>query len=133
MSGGDFIKNIKRYCLLISDENLSRAKKIKEIDQRLREVKKFRKSCKSLKTKNLAKSPHRFIKLIYKNNPSLVIPLVSSSKRDYIPVGFMKRGIVFSDKVYIAYNPPQYLLSILSSRMHMAWVKTHCGKARHKL
>ncbi len=80
--------------------------------------------------RNKAFSPHKFE---FSNEPKmsqLIVPRVSSVRRKYIPMGFLENSIVISDSAQVIYEAPVELLSILTSNMHMVWVKTTSGKLK---
>ena len=57
-----------------------------------------------------------------------IIPAVSSERREYIPIGFLPAGTVVSNSAFAIYDAPLWLFAILTSKMHMAWVKTVGGR-----
>ena len=120
----EFLNNTYRWCLWISDEDLETANKIPFVKNRINLVKNSRISSKSLNHK-----PHKFVENRWKDENCLFMPETTSERREYIPIGYFKRGVVITHN-QVVYNPPLYLFSVLSSRMHMLWVRTVGGRLR---
>jgi hypothetical protein len=97
---------------------------------RVEAVRKFRLKSKSAPTRKLAATPTRFH---VENMPSgnfLLIPKVSSERRRFIPMGFMKPDVIASDLVFILPNASLFQFGVLSSTMHMAWVRHVAGRLK---
>ena len=120
----EFLNNTYRWCLWISDKDLETANKIPFIKNRINLVKNSRISSKSLNHK-----PHKFVENRWKDENCLFMPETTSERREYIPIGYFKRGVVITHN-QVVYNPPLYLFSVLSSRMHMLWIRTVGGRLR---
>lgn len=87
LGSGEFIKGTKRFCLWIADEKRPLAESIPVIKQRLDNVEKIRLSSSDSGAHKLASRPHQFREM-KEANSSLIIPSVSSERREYIPIGF---------------------------------------------
>ena len=124
----EYINGKDRWCLWISDRDLSEAQTIPEIKNRIAKVRKFRANSKRAGTIKLAERPHQFDSFRSAENNLLIVPKVSSERRPYIPIGFLDHNTVISDKAFALYDPPIYLFAIISSAMHMLWVKAFGGK-----
>lgn len=127
MGSSDFIRGYERYCIWIEDKDIEDSLKIPEIVERIKKVKEVRSSSKSVSTRNFNKGDHRFIQI--QNNPSssIIIPSVSSERREYIPMGFLDENTVISNLAFAIYNPDIYIFSILSSKIHNLWVRAVAG------
>ena len=124
----EFINGYERWCLWLGDCPPEQIRKMPESMKRVEAVRQFRLSSKSAPTRKLAKTPTRFH---VENMPSttfLVIPEVSSERRAFIPIGFMHPDTLCSNLVKIVPNATLYHFGILSSTMHMAWVRAVCGR-----
>lgn len=98
------------------------------VRQRVENVKKYRQASKSAPTRELAKFPTRFH---VQNMPSrryMVIPGVSSEKRNYIPMGFLRPLDIASNLLNVIPDATLYHFGVLTSEMHMAWVRQVCGR-----
>ncbi len=126
----EFIHSIERYCLWISDDAVSEAEASPAIAGKLREVRAFRSRSSKKATQKYAELPHRFMERRHQDQPSVVVPRLSSVRRDYIPMGFHSAGTVASDQLYVAYGAEPWLFALLQSRMHMAWAETIGGRMK---
>ncbi|MBV5309097.1 DNA methyltransferase [Chromatium okenii] len=128
-SGGDeFINNISRYCLWLVDCDLVEACRSKLIKKRIELNKQYRLSSNREQTKLLAKTPALFGEIRQPATQYLLVPKVSSENRDYIPIGFCHSNIIASGSALIIPDASIYHFGVLTSAMHMAWVRTVCGR-----
>lgn len=81
-------------------------------------------------TQKFASRPYRFVEARYKPTNSIVVPRVSSERREYIPLGYLGTDTVVSDAAYAVYDAELWVFAILTSRMHMAWVRAIGGKLK---
>jgi hypothetical protein len=126
----EFINGKIRYCLWIEDENLKNALSIPEIKKRIDTVYDFRMASNAKTTNQYGKTPHKFAQCCHKNGNSIIVPSVSSERRDYIPIGFLDENTVISNAANAIYDAEPYIFSILTSRMHMTWVRAVCGRLK---
>ena len=126
----EFIKGIDRWCLWVSDEELDIAYNIPSIRERIDKVREMRLSSKAQSTRKASEYSHKFIQIQHKPCSALIIPSVSSERRIYIPMGFVDKQYVVNAQCYVIYNPQTHLLSLLSSKMHMSWVRAVAGKMK---
>ena len=123
----EFINSKERFCLWIDDDDLIVALKSPEISSRIEKTKNFRLSSKDQSGRKLASKSHQF-----REHPDLseciIIPRVSSERREYIPMGYLEMGTVITDSAFAIYDAPLWLFGILTSKIHMAWVKTVGGR-----
>jgi len=126
----EFIKGLERWCLWINDERKSEAKCIPEIRKRLEAIDSIRLTSKAPSTRNFLGGSHRFIQIQHEPTDALIIPSVSSERREYIPTGFLDENTVISNLAFAIYNPPAHIFAIISSRMHMTWVRTVAGRLK---
>ncbi len=127
--GEDFLWGKERYCLWIDDADVEKAEKIKPIQQRIIQCKNFRMSA-GRDARKGADTPHRFFYRKYLNEDSIIIPMTSSERREILPVGYFNKGTVFSNGVFVIYKPEIYIFWILSSKMHMVWLRCTSGKLK---
>ena len=126
----EFIKGTKRWCLWINDTESAEAMKIPGIRERVGAVKKFRLNSRKAATRKFANSPYRFAEIRYKATSALLIPAVSSERREYIPIGFLDPKVVVVAPNFAIFDCPPLLFSILSSKMHMVWVRAVAGRLK---
>ena len=130
MMGREFINNIERWCIWIPDISPAELKKCPKILQRVQQVKEFRLSSKNIQTRQSADIPWRFGQYREPAEHYIAFAKVSSEKRRYIPFGFLTNEIIPGDKLFTIPNATIYMLGILTSNVHMAWMRTLCGRMK---
>jgi hypothetical protein len=130
--GNDFLNGEERYCLWIEDDKIEEANKIKKIKERIDKCKTYRLSA-GRDAMKAAEVPHRFFYRKYKDGEALMIPFTSSENRHYLPVGIEKGGAIISNGMLVVYDFDPYIFGILSSRIHMIWAKSVCGKLEERI
>ncbi|WP_296593211.1 DNA methyltransferase [Methylophaga sp.] len=126
----EFINGVKKYCLWIEDDQVSEVMTIDAIKHRLEQVRVSRLTSKKKSTQALASFPHQFGEKRFSRKPSIFIPSVSSERREYIPFGFLSDSDVVVAPNLAIYDPPIYMFSVLSSSMHMSWVRMVAGRLK---
>ncbi len=129
VGGADFLRDIKRYCLWIEDDQIDEANSIVDIKNRIDSCREYRLGA-GRDAKKAADIPHKFYYRRYKNSGSLMLPVTSSSRREYLPIGFSDNGAVISNGIYVVYDSEPYVFGILSSKMHIIWIKAVGGRMR---
>ncbi len=124
----EFINGYERWCLWLGDCPPHELKTMPLAMERVEAVREYRRASKSAPTRKLAETPTRFHVENIPNKPYLVIPEVSSERRPFIPIGFMDPETLCSNLVKIAPNASLFHMGVLSSNMHMAWVRSVCGR-----
>lgn len=129
----DAIHDLYRYCLAISDIQLDSARKFEEIAKRLELVGDLRSKSPKKETRDLlAKNPHRFQhSASIPNSIAIVMPRVSSERRPYLPACVMPRDTIVADTAFYLCDAALWNLSVLVSRLHLAWIGTVCGKLKN--
>lgn len=126
----EFINGSYRWCLWLRDASPGDLKSLPEISKRVELVREVRKKSKRPTTRKLAEFPSLFGEIRQPDSDYLVFPEVSSERRKYIPVGFVSKEIITSNKNYTIADPSLYSFGILSSQMHMAWVHYVAGRMK---
>ncbi|MDR0410015.1 MAG: N-6 DNA methylase [Spirochaetaceae bacterium] len=122
----EFINNIKRYCLWLTDIKPDELRKLKKVYSLVKKVKKIREQS---ARPQLADTPHLFAQITQpKGKDFILIPRVSSERRKYIPISFMKKDVIASDSTLIIPDGTLYHFGVLTSEMHMAWTRYVCGR-----
>ena len=124
----EFINKEPRYCLWLGDCPPHILRQMPKCLERVKAVKAYRLASKSEGTRKLAEKPTRFHVENMPNSDYLLIPSVSSDSRKYVPIGFMSKEILSSNLVLIVPNATLYHFGILTSNVHMAWMRTTCGR-----
>lgn len=118
----EFINNSDKYCLWISDDHKNIAYSIPNIKYRIEKCEEIRKNSKRWATNKLANVPYKFWEIRFCNTSSIIIPRVSSERRNYIPCWFLNSDSIISDSAFSISTSNVWLMWILTSRMHMTWV-----------
>lgn len=131
MGAEEFINNKHRFCIWTKDATPTDIKSSKILYERVLKVKEFRENSRAKTTNGYAKVPHMFAQITQPDNTDyLLIPRVSSERRRYIPIGFMNSNIISSDAVQIIPNATLYMFGILTSNVHMAWMRVVAGRLK---
>ena len=130
MGAFEFINGYKRYCLWLGNCPPSELRQMPESMKRVEAVRQFRLASKSATTRKLAETPCRFHVENMPDSNYIVIPETSSERRKYIPIGFLTPNVLCSNAVRIVPNATLYHFGILTSNVHMAWMRTVCGRLR---
>lgn len=128
ISASDFINGKFKYCLWIDKTNLDLAMNIPEVVDRIKKVEEYRKNSKREVTRKAAETPYEFGEIRWKETQAIIIPVVSSDLRYYVPIGYINDDIIPSYATFVIYDAPLWLMGILESRMHMIWLKTLSGR-----
>ena len=127
----EFINKKERWCFWLKNISPAELKKSKILYERVEAVKNFRLASKAKTTNGYAKVPHLFAQITQPDNTNyLIIPRVSSERRKYIPIGFMSPTSLASDSVQIIPNATLFHFGVLTSNVHMAWMRAVCGRLK---
>ena len=127
----EFIDSTYRYCLWLKDADADDYSENKVIEKILNNVKEYRLKSKRKATNELARNPELFGFISYKEGKTaIIIPRVSSENRIYAPMGIVDSNTIISDSAMAIYDAPLWLLGLLESRMHMAWLKAVGGRLK---
>ena len=128
-NGQIFIKNAKRYCLWVGNMNPSGLRKYPELMERIAKVKRFREASPKEATRRWAEYPYLFTE---NRQPEcgnyLLLPLTSSEKRRYVPLGYLPADVIANNSVQIMPNATLYDFGVLTSNVFMAWMRVVCGR-----
>ncbi len=130
LGADEFINGWERWCLWLGDCPPGQLRRMPEAMKRVEAVRMYRLASKSAPTRKLAETPTRFH---VENMPAdrfLLIPSVSSERRLFIPIGFIDPDTIASNLVLIVPHATSYHFGVLSSTMHMAWVRSVCGRLK---
>ena len=133
LGSAEFINGKDRWCLWITDEQVKDASEIPPIAERLERVRAMRLCSKAAITREFASQPHRFLQLSYKKTDSLIVPSVSSERREYIPIGYLGPETIISNLAFAVYDAEPWLFALLTSRMHMVWTRTVAGQLETRI
>lgn len=128
--GNDILNNQKRWCLWLKDVPMNEYKNIPLVMEKIRAVQEFRKKSDKERTRKWAEMPAFFSEDRQPVDNFLIIPKVSSERRKYIPVAYVKPEIIINNTVSAISNATLYSFGVIESQMHMAWVKNVCGRMK---
>ena len=124
----EFINNKKRYCLWLVDCPPSVLRTCQPVMERIANVREARAASTRPGTRKMADYPALFGENRQPNGNYLLVPRVSSEKRRYVPMGFLSPDIIASDAVQIIPDASLYHFGVLTSNVHMAWMRVVCGR-----
>jgi len=130
LGADEFLNGDGRYCLWLVNCPPAKLRAMPAVLDRVQEVRKMRLASKAASTRRFAETPSIFAQIAHKEVPYLFLPIVSSERRDYIPMGFMQPSTIASNLAMIVTGATKFHLGMLSSAMHMAWVRQFCGRLK---
>lgn len=129
----EFINNISRWCIWITEMDDSNLIQIPEIESRICKVKEHRLSSEREATRNLSNVPYRFAEVRHKDTDAIIVPRHSSELREYIPIGFLDRKTIIGDAALAIYDSDPWVFGVITSRIHMVWVKCVGGRLESRI
>ncbi len=130
VGSSEFISGKQRYCLWLEDEDVEYARTFKSVSNRLDEVERERLETKDVAVQRIANRPHQFREKKGDNLRKLFIPIHTSENRDYLPIGLLPEKAVVPNSAFALYDAPLWNFAILSSKLHIIWIATVCGKIK---
>ncbi|MGP8156456.1 MAG: class I SAM-dependent DNA methyltransferase [Candidatus Acidiferrales bacterium] len=126
----EFIHGDSRWCLWLKDASPAAIRALPLVMERVELVREHREASKRETTRDLARTPTLFGEIRQPNGRYLLIPSVSSENRKYIPMSFMPKTVIASNLVLLVPGATLHHFGVLTSAMHMAWVKQVCGRLK---
>jgi hypothetical protein len=126
----EFLNNTERWCLWLADAPPEVIRASPSVRKRIEAVREARLESKRAETKRLATTPQLFGEIRQPKATYLLVPKVSSETRPYMPVGFMKPEVIANGSALIIPGASFYDFGVLSSAMHMAWMRYTCGRMK---
>ena len=127
----DFINNDEvRFCLWLKDASPAIYRKNAEVMRRLKAVREMRAASTAAPTRAMAENPYLFFSAPQTEGNFLCVPEVSSASRRYIPIGFLDKSLIASNKLLIVPDATLYHFGVLTSSAHMAWTRTVVGRLK---
>ena len=105
-------------------------KKCRKVLERVKKVREFRLASKKEAAKRKAETPTLFDETKESKIDYIVLPVVSSENRRYIPIDYLLAEVIAGNKLFIVANAELYLFGVLTSNVHMAWTRTVCGRLK---
>jgi len=126
----EFLQGGERWILVLQDANPADLRAMPKVVERMQAVRAFRAKSKRKSTLAIADYPTQYNVNIIPTTPFLIVPEVSSERRDYIPIGWMEPPIIPSNKIRILPNATLWQFGLLTSAMHIAWVRNIGGRLK---
>jgi restriction-modification enzyme MmeI-like protein len=130
MGGGDFINGVERYCLWLVEARPEEIRALPMVSARIEAVRQFRLASRAASTRAFAEFPMLFRQISQPAGGYLAVPEVSSERRRYIPIAFLSSIVVCSNTVQFVSDATPWHFGVLTSEMHMAWIRTVCGRLK---
>lgn len=130
VGSAEFLRDTIRYCIWVNPEERNDAELIPPIKDRIEKVRAFRQSSDRKQTKETVSVPYAFTENRHVDKPSIIIPIVSSERREYYVCGFLDGTQIIPNSARAIYDPEPYVFGILSSKMHMLWVQAVAGRLK---
>ena len=131
LGAAEYIRGLERFCIWVEDDEADEARKIAEFSRRFDRVRELRASSKAAETRPAADYPHRFRQIqSVAEQHTLIMPKVSSERRQYLPVGVLPQRAIVSDLAFALYDAPLWNMAVIASRLHLVWIATICGKLK---
>lgn len=130
IGGREFINRETRWCLWLKGITSGELKKMPMVRSRVQSVKESRMRSPTKSVRDAAETPTLFTQDRQPESKFLAIPEVSSSVREYIPIGFLDHSVVASNKIQIVPSVSLYHFGVVTSRMYMSWVRTVGGRLK---
>lgn len=128
IGGQELLRSQERFCIWLVDASPVELKKIPKILERIEAVRVWRLKSNRPTTVKLAKTPTIFAEIRQPKTKYLAFPTLSSVNRKYIPIAFLSNHIIASNQLYIISNASSFSFGVLTSIMHMTWVKYVSGR-----
>ena len=130
MMGKDFIDRKPRYCLWMVNANPALLRKCPQVMKRIENVRNYRLASPKEATQKKAATPTLFDEVRECATDYVAIPKVSSENRRYIPIDYLSREVIPGDSIFMMPDSTPYHFGILTSNVHMAWMRTVCGRMK---
>ena len=127
----ELINSVERYCLWISDADKEFAYSIPPIKERIDKVFNYRINSKDMNLNKQAEKPYQFREFVSSSAQTLVIPIVSSALRKYIPMAFVDDNAVVPNSAFMINDASLLIFGVLTSRQHMVWVLQNAGRLKN--
>ena len=130
LSAKEFLSGKNRWCLWLEDLNPQDLKNMPLVKERIEKVKEIRLKSSRAATRKLAEFPMLFGEIRQPKSDYIAIPLNSSGNRVYIPIGYFNKNIIVNNTISIIETTSLYYFGIITSMMHMTWVKYIAGRIK---
>ncbi|MBE6813417.1 MAG: class I SAM-dependent DNA methyltransferase [Ruminococcaceae bacterium] len=130
MGSDDFINGHTRWCLWLVDISPKELRSLPKVAERVERVRDFRLSSVKAATREYANYPTRFMEIKQPDSDYLMVPATSSENRKYVPIGYLNKNVIASNAASFVPNATLWHFGILTSNVHMAWMRAVCGRLK---
>ena len=130
MMGKDFIERKPRYCLWLKDADPTLLRQCHRVIERVQKVREFRLKSSKAATRQKAEKPTLFDEIREPMSNYIALPKVSSENRRFIPIDYLPKNIIPGDKLFYMQGASLYHFGVLTSNVHMAWMRAVCGRLK---
>ncbi len=130
ISAHEFIHGENRWCLWLKDASPAEWRKLPEVMKRVQAVREFRSKSTRAATQKLAEVPYLFGEIRQPESEYVLIPLHSSENRRYVPIAFFTKDFILNNSCAALPNATLYHFGVVTSQMHMAWMRQICGRIK---
>lgn len=130
VSSKEFLHGEKRWCLWLTDSSPSEINNLKLVKERILKVKEYRLKSNREATKKLAETPYLFGEIRQPKTNYIFIPLTTTENRKYIPIAILTKDIIVNNTCSVIQNATLFHFGILTSDMHMVWMREICGRMK---
>lgn len=126
----EFINGNMRWCLWLKGADPAELRRLPKVIERIERVREFRAKSSAEPTRRAAATPTLFFYISQPETDYILIPEVSSERRKYVPIGFVSKDIISANTNFLVADPSFYLFGVLTSSMHMAWLRVVGGRLK---
>jgi hypothetical protein len=130
LGGEEFLNGIERYVLDLRECPSEEIKKMPHVMKKLEAIRKFRTASKRAATRKLASTPTQYQVNFFFSGNYLALPQVSSERRFYVPIAYLGPDVICGDKLRLVSEAKPYHFGILTSVMHMDWMRMVTGRLK---
>ena len=130
IGANEYINNKERYCLWLVGASPAEIRKCPMVLKRIAFVKKFREMSKAAATQKFALTPTLFCQIAQPESDYIIVPNTSSSRRSYIPLGYVSKDVIASNAASFVADVTLYHFGVLTSNVHMAWMRAVAGRLK---
>lgn len=128
--GAEFINGKDRYCLWLIDASPAEIAAMPKVDERMRAVADYRSKSSKAATRKKAETPWLFDEVREPEGVYVAVPAVSSGRRNYIPAGFVRNGMIPGNKLYFISDAELFHFGLFMSQFHNAWMRMVAGRLK---
>ncbi len=126
----EFINGSVRWCLWLGSARPAELRSCPAVMDRIARVRQTREASSRAATRELARTPALFGEIRQPTSRYLAIPKTSSERRHYVPMGFLEADVIANADLFTCSHATPYHFGILTSAMHMAWIRTVAGRLK---